>query len=333
MKRLILMFCLAGSIPALAQSYDTLHVNNLSVGVGTYINSAFPMNVGAKARFSNQTHFGDWFDDTPYGYGIQIARPADQGDNRFHLSFVRAGQWVCGMGFLRASNTFAIQNSSTNASTGGIFISSAGYIGINKPSPIAELDVNGRIYMSGNYIYMNGNGTLYTDAGNMAMFTNGGYLFTNYANTKTRAQISKGGNLFLYDTATNVVKAVINPIGSSYLNGGGLAVGMSTLPTGYTLAVNGTIGGTKLKVTQSWADYVFAPGYKLPSLAEVEAHIKENHKLPDIPSEKQIAAEGLDVGEMQKLQMQKIEELTLYIIDLKKQLEAQQKEIEALKAK
>ncbi|WP_343668839.1 hypothetical protein [Chitinophaga sp.] len=332
MKKILFCLFMAAGLPALAQyDIDTLHVRTL--GVGANVNSAFSLNVGAAARFSGLAHFGDWYDATPYGYGIQIVRPADQGDNRYHLSFVRAGNFIAGMGFLKASNTFAIQNTGSNAGTTGIFISSAGNIGINKPAPIAALDVNGQIYTSGNYIYMNGNGTLFTDANNMALFTNGGYVFSNYSNAKTRALITSGGTLFLYDTATNVTKVGISPLGNSYLNGGGLAVGMSTLPTGYMLAVNGTIGGTKLKVTQTWADYVFASDYKLPSLAEVEAHIKENHKLPDIPSEQEIAREGLDVGEMQKLQMQKIEELTLYVIELKKQLEVQQKEIEALKAK
>ncbi|MBP1651619.1 MAG: hypothetical protein H6Q26_1776 [Bacteroidetes bacterium] len=259
MKKILLCLFMAGSLPALAQ-YDTISVGYL--GVGTYVNKTFNLNVGGKSRFANPAHFGESFDDTPYGYGIQVARPANQGDTRFHLSFVRAGQWVAGMGFLQSSNTFAIQNYGNNSVSTGIFITSASNVGINNRTPATALDVNGTV----------------------------------------RAET-------------------------------GMVVNMASLPTGYTLAVNGTIGGTKLKVTQSWADYVFAAGYKLPSLAEVEAHIKENHKLPDIPSEKQIAAEGLDVGEMQKLQMQKIEELTLYIIDLKKQLEAQQKEIEALKAK
>ncbi|SFW22435.1 hypothetical protein SAMN05661012_00571 [Chitinophaga sancti] len=265
MKKWLLLFCLAGNVPAMAQTccpvIDTLHVNG-GLSVGANYNPAFPLNVGAKARFSNQTHFGDWFDDTPYGAGIQIARPANQGDTRFHLSFVRAGQWVAGIGFLQSSNTFAIQNYGNNSGSSGIFISAASNVGINNRAPTTTLDVNGSI----------------------------------------RAET-------------------------------GMYIGMAALPTGYALAVNGTIGTTKLKVIQAWADYVFAPDYKLPSLQEVEAHIKAQHKLPDIPSEKQIAAEGLDIGDMQKLQMQKIEELTLYIIDLKKQLDAQQKEIEVLKAK
>ncbi|NSL87320.1 hypothetical protein ECE50_010795 [Chitinophaga sp. Mgbs1] len=100
------------------------------------------------------------------------------------------------------------------------------------------------------------------------------------------------------------------------------------------LAVSGTIGAKKVKVTdQGWADYVFKSDYTLPSLSEVEAFIKTNYHLPGIPSEKEIAEKGLDLGNMQQQQMQKIEELTLYIISLNKKLEQQEKLIEKLTRK
>ncbi|MBP1650748.1 MAG: hypothetical protein H6Q26_905 [Bacteroidetes bacterium] len=114
---------------------------------------------------------------------------------------------------------------------------------------------------------------------------------------------------------------------------GSLMLGVKT-PGTYKLAVAGTIGAKKLQITQSgWADYVFNPGYKLPSLAEVEAHIQANHRLPEIPSEKEISEKGLDVAEMQKLQMQKIEELTLYLIEEHKANVKLQQEVAELKAK
>lgn len=114
---------------------------------------------------------------------------------------------------------------------------------------------------------------------------------------------------------------------------GSLMLGVKT-PGSYKLAVAGTIGAKKLQITQSgWADYVFNPGYKLPSLAEVEAHIQANHRLPEIPSEKEISEKGLDVAEMQKLQMQKIEELTLYLIEEHKANLKLQQEVAELKKK
>jgi hypothetical protein len=74
-------------------------------------------------------------------------------------------------------------------------------------------------------------------------------------------------------------------------------------------------------VKQYAPDYVFAKNYTLKSLDEVEDFIKKNNHLPGIPSAKTIETNGLSVGEMQKMQMEKIEELTLYIIELKKEIE------------
>ncbi|SHM13312.1 hypothetical protein SAMN05444266_106476 [Chitinophaga jiangningensis] len=103
-------------------------------------------------------------------------------------------------------------------------------------------------------------------------------------------------------------------------------VGIGTMRPKSELAVAGTITTQKVKVTlNDWADFVFDPTYTLPSLGSLEAYIKVHKHLPEIPSEQTISREGLDLSEMAKLQMQKIEELTLYIIQ-------QQKEINELKA-
>ena len=74
----------------------------------------------------------------------------------------------------------------------------------------------------------------------------------------------------------------------------------------------------------SWADFVFNRGYNLPLIQEVESFIQANNHLPDVPSAKQVAEEGYSQHEMNKILLQKIEELTLYTIQ-------QQKEIDALK--
>jgi len=100
------------------------------------------------------------------------------------------------------------------------------------------------------------------------------------------------------------------------------------------LAVNGYIHCKGLRVLQSgWADYVFEAGYQLPTLVEVEAYIKEHGHLPGVASAEQIAREGNDVGESQKMLLQKVEELTLYLIDLKKEVEQLKKENSELKNK
>jgi len=74
-----------------------------------------------------------------------------------------------------------------------------------------------------------------------------------------------------------------------------------------------------------WADYVFLPDYQLPTLQEVERHIREKGHLKDIPSEKEVEKEGVDLGEMNKKLLAKVEELTLYLIEQNKKLEALEK--------
>lgn len=111
----------------------------------------------------------------------------------------------------------------------------------------------------------------------------------------------------------------------------------NALPNGYRLYVNGGILTTKVKIANycstAWADYVFAKDYKLKSLSEVEAYVKENKHLPNIPSANDIEKEGLDLADMQSLQMAKIEELTLYMIEMKKEIDALKKQNVSLQGK
>ncbi len=87
--------------------------------------------------------------------------------------------------------------------------------------------------------------------------------------------------------------------------------------------IYGTLRATKVTVDAKWwSDFVFDEDYELKSLAEVEAYIAANKHLPDVPSEEEVLANGLDLGEMQAIQQQKIEELTLYIIQQQKQMDA-----------
>lgn len=99
-------------------------------------------------------------------------------------------------------------------------------------------------------------------------------------------------------------------------------VGIGTDNPKNKLDVNGTIRATEVKVETGWADFVFEKDYKLPSLLEVEAHINEHKRLPDIPSEAQVKEEGVGLGEMQVKLLQKIEELTLYVIQQDKKIQS-----------
>ncbi|MBK8195071.1 MAG: hypothetical protein IPK76_18355 [Lewinellaceae bacterium] len=105
--------------------------------------------------------------------------------------------------------------------------------------------------------------------------------------------------------------------------GANKSVGIGTRNTsGYTLAVNGFVRAKKVVVETGWSDFVFEEGYRLRPLEEVERQIQEQGHLPEIPAAADIENNGADVGALLKLQMQKIEELTLYIIEQDKRIKA-----------
>ncbi|WP_316632566.1 hypothetical protein [uncultured Flavobacterium sp.] len=96
-------------------------------------------------------------------------------------------------------------------------------------------------------------------------------------------------------------------------------LGLGTLTPNNKLDVNGTIHSKEVKVDMiGWSDFVFKKEYNLPTLAEVEKHINEKGHLENIPSEEEVLKDGINLGEMNAKLLQKIEELTLYMIEMKK---------------
>ena len=110
-------------------------------------------------------------------------------------------------------------------------------------------------------------------------------------------------------------------------------VGIGTTDTkGFKLGVKGKIAAEEVKVAlhSNWSDFVFYNDYKLPTLQEVETHIKEKGHLKDIPSAKDVKENGIFLGEMVAKLLQKIEELTLYTIAQEKEIKNLKKENEQL---
>lgn len=113
---------------------------------------------------------------------------------------------------------------------------------------------------------------------------------------------------------------------------GNVGIG-TTIPT-QKLTVNGTAKAKEIIVEENvGADFVFEEDYKLPSLSDVEQHIKVRKHLPEIPSAEQMIANGVKVGELQMKLLQKIEELTLYVIELEKRDREKEKRIKELERK
>ncbi len=129
-------------------------------------------------------------------------------------------------------------------------------------------------------------------------------------------------NISLFDYAAKNLKFGGNGLTDVLFSNSG-AVGIGTtvaIPAGVKLAVNGKVNCKEVEVTMTgWSDFVFNNDYKLRSLYDVENFIAQNKHLPDVPSASEVISNGSNLGAMDAVLLQKIEELTLYMIDLKKE--------------
>lgn len=194
--------------------------------------------------------------------------------------------------------------------TGNPFVYKAatGFIGVGKSTPNARMDVyRGRLRFSGQVSAGTASGIEFTD-------TTGNTL-------KGFIGMSDNNNLALWGFGGAGWSVKMN------VNDGRVSIGKNINPaTGYMLAVDGGIICEELKVQMTpFPDYVFADDYKLRSLEEVENHIREHKRLPGMPAAAVVDNEGMNVGELSTKLVEKVEELTLYILQL-------QKEIDGLKA-
>ena len=127
---------------------------------------------------------------------------------------------------------------------------------------------------------------------------------------------------------TNLFISLANTISATFLWDGRVGIGTQN-PGSFKLAVEGSVGARKMVITQTnpFPDYVFHPGYALPSLRTVEDYIRTHGRLSGLPSADSVAINGLDLGNVQTKTVEKIEELTLYIIKQDKQIDSLQRTI------
>lgn len=215
----------------------------------------------------------------------------------------------------------------TNGRTERMRISANGNVGIANANPYKLLTVNGDVALA-NYntsgkgnqgdgfsgLEILGNNQAPTRRG-ISLDPDPGGSFNFYVNSNQRPSAFN-----FMDGAAGTLLMTINAVDGN--------VGIGTGNTaGYKLAVNGFVRAKKVVVETGWSDFVFYDDYRLMPLLEVEQHIKEQGHLPEIPAASEIETNGADVGRLLQLQMQKIEELTLYIIEQNKRIEALEKKI------
>jgi hypothetical protein len=179
-------------------------------------------------------------------------------------------------------------------------------VGIGTPTPIGKLSIYSGTFQTG---FLGGLSS--PDAGS---------IFYTTDNTGWKFSIGKYVNNNYYKQFT------IQDNGN---------VGIGTTTPSHLLSVNGSIRAKEVIVDlcSELGDFVFHPTYTLMPLPEVEQYVKTNSHLPQMPSASEVSKNGLNMGEMQNKLLQKVEELTLYIIELQKTNEKQNAKINELEKK
>lgn len=146
------------------------------------------------------------------------------------------------------------------------------------------------------------------------------HIYTDRSNFVFNAGVYSIGNFSSYSTADLTLQThgttrltIQNTTGN---------VGIGTTSPNKKLTVNGTIYGKEVEIDLNvpGPDYVFEKDYKLPSLEEIKSYIDEHKHLPEVPSAKEMEANGINVGEMNMILLKKVEELTLYMIEANKEI-------------
>jgi len=211
---------------------------------------------------------------------------------------------------------------------------SSGNVGVGTNAPTSRLHVVGNQTLEGNLTFIDGTQSI--------QFANPGttpnpmiFMFASGTANTARMVIAHSPAYPTWGLQYNDNGDQFDFLGagtsrmSINLSNGNVGIGVASAV--YKLEVCGTIRANEMRVETGWCDYVFEKDYKLRTLQELEAFINKNKHLPGIAPASEIEKDGLKLGETNKAMMEKIEELTLYVIQLSKENKKLQEQIDALK--
>jgi hypothetical protein len=247
---------------------------------------------------------------------------ATNGQSGFHLYNNGANsEWYIQQKSQTDGSFYITRFAATNSSD-YLTITPAGYVGIGTASPTSKLTIAG----AGNPNPNTGSETDYVGLN----LTFKGESQSQSFNLGSVKMVQPSGAYV--DNADMVFSTSIQNLSEKMRITGTGNVGIGTTNPDAKLSVNGTVHAREVRVNlNGWPDYVFHENYILPSLNEVKRYIENNHHLPEMPSASQVANDGLNLGEINKVLTKKVEELTLYLIDLNARLKKQQNEIRKLR--
>lgn len=321
-KLLIIAFCFSSSMIAFGQGYTTLGVGT-STPVGTlHIHSSEGIMPPVAPQVSGITPI------TPFDYQTIL-----------HVtnSYTGLGE-ARGFTIDQYNGSVTIhQYEQANISLvgpngNGFTLTSLGNFGLGTSSPTARLHVNSNAIVQGTFT-----ATSRSSIGSDCQVLTIGKAHTeglSYGTAYIGFNAVRGGSSWTLQSGnTNNGGAVIwATIGGDILfstipstnSGSSQIISDDTLRSHVNLKIgaDGTLMAKEFKVTLTgWPDYVFDKSYNLMPLSETEQYIQAKGHLPNVPSAAEVEADGMSVGEMNKVLLQKVEELTLYVIELQKQID------------
>lgn len=201
---------------------------------------------------------------------------------------------------IHANASFTIKELSVGVDR--LIISPTGNVGIGTVTPSSKLHID---------TY---------DAADALTFT-----AIHWTGAKYAMGIHTNASFTIRDPDTGTDRMLITPGGNV------LIAKTSQLNAAYRLDVDGSVRANEVVVNTTGADFVFDKDYELRPLEEVEKFVEQNKHLPEIESAKEMEENGLALGKMDMKLLQKIEELTLYLIELKKEMNEMKDENQQLK--